>query len=785
MRLRWAALLLVLLVCPATAGAAEPWQDAEALRSSLLDAQLALGGGDEDAARQALAGAPDVDPALQAEATAAIEDGDATAFAGLRGRLWTALLATAAQRAIDATAQGDLATARAWFNVREYRTPTRFTRAKADSTLALDALAAGRLDAAAAAATVRDDLLDTYDARLREALAEVQQADERGFADQRAEAAGRAAGYFAIIRDAYAAQRGAPAADGVAAALDRLVAGDTAALPEVRDALAAFRAVALTPEELARRAGQSVRFIDLVRVEYGRGVHDGQVTKAFEINEAQSFARATTEAFDDLRPTLEAQDPAATKQIAADLDRVSAILRNAANGREVAEPKALKELTGRIGDQLDELFPEEWTRSGSDSDFDVVSALLDQTVGLASAGQYGQAERTRLEAYGLLDTGIELRLMALAPHLAARIEALLWYGDDGDPGLATLIADHASPEEIVEARTVIDKEMADARQRLGAGDGEPVAVATNAALIVFREGLEAVLILAAITASMTGRFARYRRPFLIGAGSALGFTALTYWVAGGVIASLARYGERVEAVISLIAVGVLLLITNWFFHKVYWTDWLSSFHGKKKRLMQRSDWMQTAGLVILGFASVYREGVETVLFLQALAFDSGDGVVLAGVAMGLAGAAVIGVLTFALQRRLPYRKMLIATGVTIGVVLVIMTGTTVHLLQAVGWMRITPVEGLELPFWAGQWFGVYATWETIIFQFAAAVFTIGSYWLAEHGRARRRAGLREDPASEPAADAAPPETGAAGIATAANGSAEAGDAARQPIRSAP
>ena len=151
---------------------------------------------------------------------------------------------------------------------------------------------------------------------------------------------------------------------------------------------------------------------------------------------------------------------------------------------------------------------------------------------------------------------------------------------------------------------------------------------------------------------------------------------------------------------------------------------------------------------------------------------------LAGVAMGLAGAAVIGVMTFALQRRLPYRKMLIATGVTIGVVLVIMTGTTVHLLQAVGWLRITPIEGLELPFWAGQWFGVYATWETVLAQFAAAVFTIGSYWLAEHGRARRRAGLREQPASEPA-------VAVAGPAAPAPGEPDTPDTPRQPIRSGP
>ena len=244
----------------------------------------------------------------------------------------------------------------------------------------------------------------------------------------------------------------------------------------------------------------------------------------------------------------------------------------------------------------------------------------------------------------MLDTGIELRLIALAPHLAARIEALLWYGDDGDAGLATLIADHARPRRSSRPRTVIDKEMADARQRLGAGDGEPVAVATNAALIVFREGLEAVLILAAITASMTGRFARYRRPFLIGAGSALGFTALTYWVAGGILASLARYGERVEAVVSLIAVGVLLLITNWFFHKVYWTDWLAKLPRQEEAPDQRlgldavrSAWSSSASPA--STARAWRRSCSCRRWRSTRAI----GVVLGGVALGLAGAAVVGV----------------------------------------------------------------------------------------------------------------------------------------------
>ena len=31
------------------------------------------------------------------------------------------------------------------------------------------------------------------------------------------------------------------------------------------------------------------------------------------------------------------------------------------------------------------------------------------------------------------------------------------------------------------------------------------------------------------------------------------------------------------------AIGVLLLITNWFFHKVYWSEWIAKFHRQRKR----------------------------------------------------------------------------------------------------------------------------------------------------------------------------------------------------------
>ncbi len=62
-------------------------------------------------------------------------------------------------------------------------------------------------------------------------------------------------------------------------------------------------------------------------------------------------------------------------------------------------------------------------------------------------------------------------------------------------------------------------------------------------------------------------------------------------------------------------------------------------------------------------------------------------------------------------------------------------------MQKVGWMAVTPIEGLELPYWAGLWLGLYPTWQGLIAQTAAAVFVVGSYVAAEGVRRRRRTRL--------------------------------------------
>jgi high-affinity iron transporter len=80
--------------------------------------------------------------------------------------------------------------------------------------------------------------------------------------------------------------------------------------------------------------------------------------------------------------------------------------------------------------------------------------------------------------------------------------------------------------------------------------------------------------------------------------------------------------------------------------------------------------------------------------------------------------------------------MLIATGVLIALVLAVMTGTTVHVLQGLGWVPAT-ATGFTLPIWAGSWLGLFATWQGLAAQAGALIVVLGSYALAREIQVRR------------------------------------------------
>lgn len=268
-----------------------------------------------------------------------------------------------------------------------------------------------------------------------------------------------------------------------------------------------------------------------------------------------------------------------------------------------------------------------------------------------------------------------------------------------------------------------------------------ISAVIDIGVLVFREGLECILVLAAITASLTGRRGRYQNSIALGAGTGFAATILTWMLAVRILSDL---GSNISALAlqagtGLLAIIVLLIIMNWFFHRVYWTGWISLHNKKKQELLQEADGPDASkarllwGMGLLGFSSLYREGFEVVLFLQSYRLKLGGRPVLYGALLGLVLSGVVAVLTFVAHRQLPYRRMLVLTGILLGGVLLVMAGEQAQEMQLAHWLPTTTIPSLDrvLPAWAGLWFSVFPTVETLTAQSIAAVLVLGSYVLAQ------------------------------------------------------
>jgi high-affinity iron transporter len=263
----------------------------------------------------------------------------------------------------------------------------------------------------------------------------------------------------------------------------------------------------------------------------------------------------------------------------------------------------------------------------------------------------------------------------------------------------------------------------------------------NSGVLVFREGLETILVLAAITASFLGGNRSYRKPVAIGSGLAILASIGTWFVAVWFIGMFGDGGLSVQAATGIPAILVLLVVMNWFFHKLYWTGWISHHHKRRRGLLGSAGEVSVRstilGLGLLGFTSVYREGFEIVIFLQGLRERFGSSVVLEGVVLGLLFTAAVGVLTFGLHQRLPYKKLLIITGGLLLVVLWVMVGEEVNEMQLAGWIGTTAIPGVNVPGWAGTWFSIFPNVETILAQIVSVLLVLGSYVGAQYLRVWR------------------------------------------------
>ena len=343
------------------ASAQPPWQAADSIRADLAEAQTKQlfgedGGNEVRSAEASLRGplraglkasAPaelaEIETALAAARGAAAQ-GDEVGLAARRGEITAALRRGAMAVAVAAAARGEVAEARSWMQIRDFRKTTRFTRPGVNGTEALEKLKEGEISRHETVLQIEKDLLDSFQARLLTNLDEAGQAAERGFGGRFAEprrsstAIGRRSPRSTASSGV---DRNAPRRIATSNGWRRPSRGRRKAFEIARERVEAdlegFTAAPLTPEEQVNRASQLERFEELVPKEFDKGTSDNRVTVPFEIQEAVAFMDGVEAAFSDLEPFLLVIQQAAVARIEAAHEEMRADVDNAQEGKAVAD----------------------------------------------------------------------------------------------------------------------------------------------------------------------------------------------------------------------------------------------------------------------------------------------------------------------------------------------------------------------------------------------------------------------------------------------------------------
>lgn len=730
-------LAFLLLALPLHAEPAAPWAEAETIRTEsarierlmlrtpsapLKDEIAARLTGIEAAwaAASAVYGSTGTDAgAAMADYAAAVRAGDAPAAAFARQMLWAGLTSGAGSHALAAVTAGQADTAAEWLHIRDYARASGDTSA----TRALAGLKAGTVPPADARAAVEADLLTVAAGELRLSLRKARKDAQAGNATLLAGDLGRAKGMARILHDNLGERLGVAARDALVADLGQARRGDVAAIGAAEARLGTYAPVALAPDEVMRRARLLRRFTDLVWLDYRNGVRGGAISNQLEYQEAAMFRN---------RAAIVLGEVASEMKSAGDAARLGAILTEmetiiVARG----EPETLRPLGEEALALIDRNFGAEVRQGGYAVAVESLPRALDAVVQAATAGDWAAAEAARLEAYAWFDPDIEQRLKPRAPALALRIEAMFWEGGASQPGLGELIATRATSDRVAAQATALRSVMGEAQALIETPVSALGAVVQSAG-ILFREGLEAVLVLAALFAALRaegGDPARYRGAVGAGIGVAVA-ASFALWVAARWLISISTVArEAIEGGTALIAAVVLV-----------WMALGLGAHGGHVAALRRrlAAGVSATGLGVLAFFVVFREGFETILFYEALLVDAPALPVLAGLALGAVAVLVIGWLILAAGRRLPLGLLFKVTSVLLGVLAVILTGAGIRGLQTAALISATPVSWFPENYDLQLWLGLYPVAEALAAQaLVLAIFLVA--WLARRGlRATRR-----------------------------------------------
>ena len=339
-----------------------------------------------------------------------------------------------------------------------------------------------------------------------------------------------------------------------------------------------------------------------------------------------------------------------------------------------------------------------------------VLSLLDQALTAARSGRTTDAGDRAFDAYIAFEP-METRARSRSPGLIANMEKLF-----ADFRGAVRAGDIRAAEN---ARDVIQTTMPTVVE-LTRPPGSGFEAFWQSFLIIFREGLEAILVIGAIVAFLlkTGHRERLRSIWW-GVALALVASAVTAVVLVTILMTMPATREIIEGITLLVAVAVLFSVSYWLISKVEAAKWQQFIQEKVTTALQHGG---GRALAFVAFLAVYREGAETALFYQALLNEGRSVVVpiLLGIAAGGALLAVIFTLFYRFGVRVPLRPLFSVTSVLLYYMAFVFMGKGIRELQEGNLISITIIPGaphVEL-------LGLYPTVETLLAQIVLLVLFV-------------------------------------------------------------
>ena len=251
--------------------------------------------------------------------------------------------------------------------------------------------------------------------------------------------------------------------------------------------------------------------------------------------------------------------------------------------------------------------------------------------------------------------------------------------------------------------------------------------------IIVREGLEAILVIAAIIAylSKSGNGGSLKNVYIgaiCGIAASFAAAAVLAW-AKSAFASAGMAQEIIEGITALIAVCVLFYVSNWMISKAEAASWSRYIDGKVQSSVEQGS---AFALAFTAFLSVFREGAEVVLFYQPMLSEGNPGMVWAGFGVGCVVLVFVYLAITKLSIKLPIKVFFTATSILMAVMCVSFLGSGIKELAEGNLFDLTlRVPGIPEND-VIQVFGIYPYLETLVPQLILAIILLVTFLIVHY-----------------------------------------------------